>query len=417
MAMNPFRRRASRGRRLKASLAGSLLACGLGLGLFSSAGRAQGSGIVEGRLINKTNPSILPAGVDLDVVGLGGGMSILKSAKTDKAGRFKINGLPTDTPMLIQASYRDVNYHGQVRFDASGKAEVEIAVYETTTSMAGIRLDSARYAFQRSGDGLRSMELYSFNNETSPPRSYMNTGGNFRFDKAPGIAEPPKMNVTGPGSAMPLIESPLESQDGQYYYSLYPLRPGITTFEIDQQLPYTGGTYTFKKKFYYDVDSFEIGVIPQDMTVTGAGLVKLQTDPKRNFSVYQGGPVKAGTEVVWTFAGGTPVVEPSPTESRGETSVTHMPDTIARNALILGPLVLIGFVAVLWYAVNRIPEESAQARDSRIKELKMRRDQLLNYLAALDSQYENQALERRQYVRQREQGKRQLRRISLLLKK
>jgi hypothetical protein len=417
MVINLLLRRASLRRRLKASLAVSLLACSLALGLIPPGVGAQGKGVVEGRLINKTDPSILPAGVDLDVIGLGGGMSILKSAKTDRSGRFRIDGLATDTPMMIQASYRDVNYHGQVRFDASGKAEVEISVYETTSSMAGIRLDSARYAFQRSGDGLRGMELYSFNNMTSPPKSYTNTQGNFRFDKAPGITEPPKMNVTGPGSAMPLIESPLESSDGQYYYSVYPLRPGITTFEIDQQLPYTGGSYTFRQKFYYDVDSYEVGVIPQDMTVTGTGLVKLQTDPKRNFSVYQGGPVKAGTEVVWTFAGGTPVVEPSPAESQGETRVQHVPGIIARNALILGPLVLIGFVVVLWYAVNRIPEESAQVRDSRIKELKMRRDQLLNFLAALDSQYENQALDRRQYVRQRDQGKRQLLRISLLLKK
>ncbi len=417
MVLNPFFGGALRRRRLKASLAGPLLACSVTLGLLFPGVRAQGSGVVEGRLVNKTNPSILPASVDLDVVGLGGGMSILKSAKTDKAGRFRIEGLPTDSPMMIRANYRDVNYHGQVHFDASGKAEVEIPVYETTTSMAGIKLDGARFAFQRSGDGLHSMEIYSFNNETSPPKSYMNMEGNFRFSKDAGITDPPKMNVTGPGFPMPLIQSPLESQDGQYYYSLYPLRPGVTTFEIDQQLPYPAGTYTLKKKFYNDVNSYEIGVIPQDMTVTGAGLAKLQTDPKRNFSVYQGGPVKAGAELVWTFSGGTPVVEPSPAETRGETRVEHVPDTIARNALILGPLVLIGFVVVLWYAVHRIPEESAQARDARIKELRMRRDRLLNFLATLDSQYENKALERRQYVRQREQGKRQLRRISLLLKK
>lgn len=417
MVMNPSSGRALPRRWPKAPLAGPLLACGMALGLLSPGVRAQGSGVVEGRLINKTNSSILPADVDLDAVGLGSGMSILKSAKTDKAGRFRIDGLPTDSPMMIRANYRDVNYHGQVSFDASGKAKVEIPVYETTTSMAGIRLDGARYAFQRAGDGLRSMELYSFNNEISPPKSYMNMEGNFRFGKAPGISDPPKMNVTGPGNPMPLIQSPLESPDGQYYYSLYPLRPGITTFEIDQQLPYPGGTYTLKKKFYYDVNSYEIGVIPQDMTVTGAGLVRLQTDPKRNFSVYQGGPVKAGTELVWTFSGGTPVAEPSPAETRGETRIQHAPNTVARNALILGPLVLIGFVVVLWYAVNGIPEESAQARDSRIKELKVRRDQLLNYLATLDSQYENRSLDRRQYVRQREQGKRQLRRIALLLKK
>jgi hypothetical protein len=94
-----------------------------------------------------------------------------------------------------------------------------------------------------------------------------------------------------------------------------------------------------------------------------------------------------------------------------------MPTMVAQNALILGPLLLIGFVVVLWYAVNHISEGGSRTDEIRARELKQRRDQLLNYLASLDHQYENQAIERREYVRQREQGKRQLRRISILLGK
>ena len=77
---------------------------------------------------------------------------------------------------------------------------------------------------------------------------------------------------------------------------------------------------------------------------------------------------------------------------------------------------LLGFIAVLWYAVNRIPAIS-QGSDLRTKELRERREQLLNLLANLDNRYESQALDRREYLKQREQGKRQLRRISMLLKK
>jgi len=377
---------------------------------------AQGSGIVVGRLIDKTDPSIIGANVDLDVIGFAGGMGIIKSATTDSAGRFRIDGLPTDQMLMIRANYKSANYHGRVNFDASGKANVEIEIYEPTTSMKDIQTEGLRMAFQLTGDRLQSMETISFNNQTKPPRTYMSTEGNFRFSKAPGILEPPKMEVTGPGSAMPLAQSPLEAPDGQSYYSLYPLRPGVTTFEIQQPLPYTNRSYAYRKKFYQDVSSFQIGVIPYDMVVSGDGLTKIEADPQRNFAVYSGGPVKAGTEVAWTFSGGTPVVESAAAETTGESKVKPAPTIVAQNALIIGPFLLMGFIVALWYAYNHV-QALSQNSDIRTKELRERREQLLNLLANLDNRYESQILDRREYVRQRQQGKRQLRRVVLLLKK
>src|SRR5687768_13192354 len=39
-------------------------------------GFGQGSGVVEGKLVNGTDPRIVGAGVEIDVIGLGGGMSV-----------------------------------------------------------------------------------------------------------------------------------------------------------------------------------------------------------------------------------------------------------------------------------------------------------------------------------------------------
>jgi hypothetical protein len=153
------------------------------------------------------------------------------------------------------------------------------------------------------------------------------------------------------------------------------------------------------------------------MSITGEGLTRVQTDPQRNFAVYQAGPIKAGAEIVWTISGGTPLPEPQPTEQEGEAKVKPMPTLVTRNFLIVGPLLLIGFVVVLWYAVTHVSAQAVQGNDSRIRELRMRREQLLNHIASLDIQYENQSLDRREHLRQRDQSKRQLRRIALLLKK
>ena len=147
------------------------------------------------------------------------------------------------------------------------------------------------------------------------PASFWATSG---ISKAPGILEPPNLRVTAPGSSMPVVQSALESADGKSYYSLYPLRPGTTTFEVQQLLPYASKRYTFVKRFYQDIAKLDVGVIPQDMAVSGTGLTKVQTDSQKNFSVYSSAPVKGGTDVVWEFSGGTPVPEAEPAAAEGE---------------------------------------------------------------------------------------------------
>jgi hypothetical protein len=323
--------------------------------------------------------------------------------------------------VLISVSYRSVKYFSQASFDTAGNAHAEIQIYEPTASMQGIRVENVRIAFKLGSDGLRSLESYTFINEAKPPRSFTSKDGSFRFSKAPGILEPPRLDVAGPGSSMPVVQPPLESADGLSYYSLYPLRPGTTTFDVAQALPYQNQSYTYRKKFFQDVPSLNIGINPQDMAVTGEGLTRVQTDPAQNFAVYSTGPIQAGTEVVWKFSGGTPVAEaperPPSGESPAELSIRPVPTQVAQNAMIIGPLLFIGLILVLWYAQNSVMARPEQGQERRIQELKERREQLLNFIAALDARHENQALDKKEYLRLREQGKRNLRRIAMLLAK
>jgi len=207
----------------------------------------------------------------------------------------------------------------------------------------------------------------------------------------------------------------LESADGQSYYSLYPLRPGKTRFELEQTLPYHDRSYTYRKKFYHDIPAYQIGVIPRDMEVKGDGLQRFHDDQKMNFAFYSGSPMKAGTEVTWVFAGGTPVAAAS--DDSGESRIKPFPTEVGQRALWIGPLLLIMLIAVLWYAFNSIPAKLSKSQDPRIKELRDRRDRLMNLVATLDHRHENRTLERADYVRRREQAKSQLRRIALLLGK
>ncbi len=384
--------------------------------LISSSASAQQTGIVEGRVVNGTDPSIVAGGVPLEVVALSGGMSIIRSAAADSRGGFRFEGLPVDQMLIVRAIYKDANYHTQVVFDRTGRAYVEIKVFEETNSMDGIGVEEYQMVFQAAGNQLQILDTILIHNVTVPEKTFMDPDGNFRFSKTPEILSLPQMRITAPGSSMPVMQSVLESPDGQYYYSLYPLRPGKTKVEAFQLLPYENRDYTYFKKFYYRIPSIEIGVIPMDMELSGVGLTKIRTDPDENVAVYRGGPIEAGTEVKWFFSGGTPLAVQEASVPETEPGIRPLPNAVGRNALIIGPLFLIGFILVLWYAYNRSDENVPVTQDLQKRQIRKHRNELLDNLADLDHRYEAHLLDKKEYLRQREKGKGLLRRIALLLK-
>ena len=318
---------------------------------------AQGRGVAEGRLVNRTDQSIAAGNTELEVLLLSSGMDIIKTATTDARGTFRIEGLPDAMPLMLRAVYKGANYHGILVFDADGKARLDLDVYEPTASMKDIHVETANMAFQLEGDRLHAVETFVVVNSADPPRVYLNPEGNFRVSKAPGILAPPQIRITAPMSEMPFTQSALESSDGESYYSLYPLRPGDTIFEVRQTLPYADGKYVYERKFFQDIPEFSVGVIPLDMTLSGGGLKKTEDHAAENFSIYASGLVRAGDVVTWTFTGGTPVAAMEDEHDHGETNIEVRDGVVGRNALKIGSIILTVFVLVLWLAGFRPARE------------------------------------------------------------
>ena len=185
---------------------------------------------------------------------------------------------------MIRVSYKDVNYHRQFSLGPGGRSTVEIEVYEPTTSMKDIEVGETRMAFQMSRrpadiPGIRHVRQQ---NKTSP--NIHESGREFSLLQIPGDcrASGSESNRSR-APAMPLVQAPLESPDGQNYYSLYPLKPGVTSFEVQQVLPYSNRTYAYRKEFYQDIASMDIGVMPSDMALSGQGLTRISTDAAAEF--------------------------------------------------------------------------------------------------------------------------------------
>jgi len=315
---------------------------------------AQGRGIAEGRLVNRTDPAIAAGNTEIEVLALSGGMDIIKTAMTDAHGMFRIEGLPDAMPLMLRAVYKGANYHGMLRFGADSHARLDLDVYEPTASLKDIRVETANMAFQLEGDYLHAVETFVVVNSADPPRVYLNPEGNFRVSKAPGILEPPQIRITAPGSEMPLTQSALESADGESYYSLYPLRPGGTVFEVHQTLPYTDKKYVFEKIFFQDIPEFLVGVIPLDMTLSGGGLKKTEEHAVENFAVYSYGAVGAGDTITWIFTGGTPIAATVNEHGWDETTIEARAGVVGRNAPAIGSVILAVFLLALFLA-SRVP--------------------------------------------------------------
>ena len=154
---------------------------------------SQQNGIVEGRLLNRTDPSIIPGNVEIEAIELSVGMGILRVETTDSNGQFRIENLPEDKPLMIRAIYKGANYHSHVSLNQDARASIDIEVFEPTKSMKDIEVVEATIAFQLEGDQLRSLETVTIHNKTNPPRTFTNPEGNFRISKSPGILEPPQL--------------------------------------------------------------------------------------------------------------------------------------------------------------------------------------------------------------------------------
>ncbi|HEX3376125.1 MAG TPA: carboxypeptidase-like regulatory domain-containing protein, partial [Candidatus Acidoferrales bacterium] len=122
------------------------------LALLLLASTAAHAGTVSGTIHNGTNGNKPAAGVDVLLIQLQGGMSVVASTKTDATGHYQIDNPGIGQgPMLIRAVYRGVFFHQPL---TPGTATVDVTVYEPTTNPGAIQIPLRLLEFQPNGDKL-----------------------------------------------------------------------------------------------------------------------------------------------------------------------------------------------------------------------------------------------------------------------
>jgi hypothetical protein len=326
--------------------------------LFLVSSTAQ-AGTVSGVVHNGTNNNKIAPGVDVLLIQLQGGMSVVASTKTDADGRFHFDNPGIGQgPMLIRAVYRGVFFHQPL---TPGTSNLDVTIYEPTTNPAAIQVPLRLLVFQPNGDKLMVGEEYSIQNNSNPPAAYFKQDGNFEFTIPQG-AEIDQVSTFGP-SGMPVRQGTIDKGKGRYAIS-YAFQPGQNGVRISYIVPYTGNQAQIRETSTYDAQRVLL-VIPPTMQVASAGFNAAGTE--QGYNVFSKEAMKAGNGFDVSVSGTAPPpaeasASSSPDQVNGrdsgpETTIETAPARIGDEKwILLGGLAAIFAVGVGLLLRKPVPE-------------------------------------------------------------
>jgi len=276
----------------------SALACMLLLALAATVNAFTVKGTVTNGTTNKP-----VASAHVIVIQPSAGMKEVGSTEA-KNGQFEVPNLSNSAPIyVLRVEYQGTTYNEPVRVTGSDQT-VDIAVFETTTSWAGVTVTVPHLAVARQGDELMVEQMYEITNATSPSRTVAAKDGAFKLFLPADMDTLTDCYVSA--GQMPLKVSPIPGNVADLYGIDYPIRPGTTQVTIGYMVPYKSGSYTLQHKFAQAVTHMSIFAVDSTMQVSSTSHQFASTESVHDMKAYAVHDIKANSTVALTFSGGDP---------------------------------------------------------------------------------------------------------------
>ncbi len=223
------------------------------------------------------------AGDDVVLLKLGQGMEEAGRTKTDAKGQFSFKLDDAQAPHLVRAIHQDVTYH---RMAPPGTTSVEVQVYDVGKKIDGISVVADIMRVETAQGQMQITREFGVQNASKPPRTQMNEH-NLEFYVPPGarIIEESATATTENGN--PLRSAPVPEGEKNRYSFIFPLRPGLTRFEVAYELPYSGSA-NLDPKSLYPLEHFVV-MVPKAMQFTAASgnykLINYPSEPDASVQV------------------------------------------------------------------------------------------------------------------------------------
>jgi hypothetical protein len=221
------------------------------------------------------------AGDEVILLKLAQGMEEAGRTKADAKGQFSFK-LDAQSPHLIRAIHQEVTYH---RMAPPGTTSVELEVYDVAKKIDGISVVADIMRVQVEQGQLEVMRAFAVRNTSTPPRTQMNERNlEFYVPEGAKIVDGSAMTAGG----QPITSAPVpESEKKDRYSFVFPLRPGITQFQVAFQLPYSGSA-NLDPKSLYPLEHF-VAILPKAMQFNAGSAAgfKPMNDPNQPDSIVQ----------------------------------------------------------------------------------------------------------------------------------
>lgn len=300
---------------------------------------------LEGRVWNGTT-SRPAAGAEVEFVQLQQGMTPIARAVADSQGRFRFEGVEAfgSAPALLRVPFQGATYSQPVASPQSPPSDLQILVYEATpdSRIVAVR-QHILFLFPR-GNTLDVIEQVFLENESAPPRTYVDPQATYRFTLPGPPREAVRATVEGP-AGMPINQTPVPATGEDRFAIIYPIRPGETSLRLEYQLDYQSPRDLVKT---FDQPALETHIVTsgEGVQVTGESLVQAGVDPASGFLAYRATPV--GNVVRVQVSGEAPAREAQLADT-GESSgvLSRIPDPASQRRWVLliafGLIMLAGF--------------------------------------------------------------------------
>lgn len=245
---------------MKTSLNVSLKAQGLCILLLASIAAAQ---TLTGTVKNATTGKPA-AGDEVVLLKLGQGMEESGRTKTDAQGKFSFKLDDEQTPHLVRAIHNDVTYH---RMAPPGTSSVDVDVYDVAKKVDAIKVVADIMRIQAEQGQMQIIREFGVQNSSNPPRTQMSEH-NLEFYVPDGAQIIPDSATATTENGNPLKSAPVPEGEKNRYSFIFPLRPGLTRFEVVYQVPYSGSA-NVNPKSVYPLDHFVV-MAPKTMQFAAA---------------------------------------------------------------------------------------------------------------------------------------------------
>jgi hypothetical protein len=203
------------------------------------------------------------SGDEVVLLSLGQGMEESGRTRTDANGKFSFDLKNSQGPHLVRAIHQEVTYHTMA---PPGTKSVDVVVYDVGKKIEGISVVADIMRVQVEQGQLEIMRQFAVENTSNPPRTQMNER-NLEFYVPAGAQIVDSSAVTEGGNPLNSAPVPVDDKKTRYAF-VFPLRPGMTRFEVAYQLPYTGSA-NIDPRSIYPLGHF-VALLPKSMQFTPA---------------------------------------------------------------------------------------------------------------------------------------------------